>query len=243
MSVSFSETVSTAGQSALTAKGDILVHNGTSPARVAVGSNGSFLATGSVAGAYWTSISGGTSGYELIATTTVTTAISSVTFSSISSSYKALVLRGIARTHGGDSAFIRIGTTTNTAILYDSFTHTSKYTGSTSKTGELNNDISSGFKIRGSASSAARANFFGSFTLLITQPNATATNSSNRTFLWNAIGFEAPAGATDQDTHWESGGGGPNSAVAHTDVVNYLSIRADFNSHAIGSRFSLYGLK
>ena len=243
MSVSFSETVSTAGQSALTAKGDILVHNGTVPSRLAVGSNGSFLATGSVAGGYWTSLSGSTSGYELIATTTVTTAISSVTFSSISSSYKALVLRGIARTHGGDSAYIRIGTTTNTAILYDSFTHTSKYTGGTSKTGQINNDTSSGFRIRGSASSAARANLFGSFTLLITQPNATATNSSNRTFLWNAIGFEAPAGDTDQDTHWESGGGGPNSAVAHTEVVNYLSIRADFDSHANGSRFSLYGLK
>jgi hypothetical protein len=243
MSVSFSETVSTAGQSSLTVKGDILVHNGTVPARLAVGSNGSLLATGSVAGAYWTSLSVSASGYELIATTTVTTAISSVTFSSISSSYKALVLRGIARTHGGESAFIKIGTTTNTAILYDSLTHTSKYTDSTSKTFERNNDTSIGFMIRGSANSAARANLFGSFTLLITQPNATATNSSNRTFLWNAVGYDGARGATDNDVHWESGGGGPNSAVAHTDVVNYLKIQAESNSHDVGSRFSLYGLK
>jgi len=243
MSVSFSETVSTAGQSALTAKGDILVHNGTSPARVAVGSNGSLLATGSVAGAYWTSLSGGTSGYELIATTTVTTAVSSVTFSSISSLYKALVLRGIARTSGGDSSFIRIGTTTNTAILYDSFTQMSKYTGGTNVSTEYGNNISNGFQVRGSASNVSRANLFGSFALLIIQPNATATNPSNRTFLWDAIGYDAPAGATDNDTYWESGGGGPNSAVSHTDVVDYLNIRAEFNSHDVGSRFSLYGLK
>lgn len=243
MSVSFSETISTPGQSSLTAKGDILVHNGTVPAKLAVGANGAFLATGSVAGAYWTTLSSSASGYELISTTTVTTAIASVTFSSIPSSYKALVLRGIVRTSGGNSAFVRIGTTTNTSILYDSFTQSSQYTGGTSVATEYNNNTSSGFKIRGSASNTSRANLFGSFALLIMQPNATATNPSNRTFLWDAIGFSVPAGATDNDTYFESGGGGPNSAVSHTESITYLNVSADFNSHDINSRFSLYGLK
>jgi hypothetical protein len=99
MSISFSEQILTPGSTALTTKGDILVHNGTSATRRSVGSNGQaiYANTSSVNGVYWsTAPSAPAFGLVAISTASVTADAQSVTFSGIPSTYKDLVFIGIS---------------------------------------------------------------------------------------------------------------------------------------------------
>lgn len=104
MSVSFSQQVLTPGNTVLTTKGDILVHDGTNPVRMPVGTNGYVLKpnTGSSSGLYWAAPpgEGGSSDYEPIAYTAITTDTSSIEFSSITSGYHTLVLVNVVRYDG-----------------------------------------------------------------------------------------------------------------------------------------------
>jgi hypothetical protein len=99
MSISFSEQIATAGASSLSAKGDILVHNGTSATRHAVGTNGQaiYANTASTNGVYWsTAPTAPAFGLVKISTASVTADVSSVTISGIPSSYKDLYFVGIS---------------------------------------------------------------------------------------------------------------------------------------------------
>lgn len=99
MSVSFSEQVLTSGTTSLTTKGDILVHDGTSPIRVSVGSNGLALYanSSSTGGVYWGSAPTSPAfGMVKISTASVTADTSSVEFSNIPSTYKDLFFVAIA---------------------------------------------------------------------------------------------------------------------------------------------------
>jgi hypothetical protein len=76
-----------------TTKGDIVVHNGTSLIRVALGSNGYALTSDSaqISGVSWSvAPSGSTASYTPIAYTTISSNSRSVTISSIPGGYKAI---------------------------------------------------------------------------------------------------------------------------------------------------------
>ena len=90
MSFGSTENISS---SVLTAKGDILGHNGTSSVRIPVGSNGLTLTSnsGEISGALWTTAPSGSSRYYTpISLTTITTNTATVTISGIPSGYKSI---------------------------------------------------------------------------------------------------------------------------------------------------------
>jgi hypothetical protein len=95
MSIANSESIQNPAQTTLTSKGDILSHNGTSPVRVAVGSNGFAItantSTAYIGGMLWTTAPSTPSvGFEPISYTSNTADVTSVTFSSIPGTYKML---------------------------------------------------------------------------------------------------------------------------------------------------------
>lgn len=96
MSISFSQSIATPGSTSLSAKGDILVHDGTNPTRIAVGANGLVLAAQSTAttGLSWSvAPSASTSYYTKISYNTLTASeAAAYTFSNISSEYRDLRL-------------------------------------------------------------------------------------------------------------------------------------------------------
>lgn len=115
MSIANSESIQTAGQTTLTSKGDILSHNGTSPVRVAVGSDGLAISSNSstayIGGMYWTTApTTPVVSFEPISYTTNTADVTSITFSNIPSTYKMLHFVVVGRN--------TISSATNTA--YDS---------------------------------------------------------------------------------------------------------------------------
>lgn len=120
MSVSFSEQVSTAGSSTLTAKGQILTHDGTSSIGVSAGTNGQIVSAQSSAtsGLSYITINASTAMYALISSTSLSASATSITFGSIPSSYRhlELVFFGAFSGVGDEQLGIRINGDTSTTV-------------------------------------------------------------------------------------------------------------------------------
>lgn len=101
-------------------KGDIVTSNGSSRARLAVGTNGQILTARSTAtnGLQWETPPSSSSTFELIATTSLTSDVTSVTFSSISNSYDELHLYGFIRGAASPDTPLAIRLNTNTTLNY-----------------------------------------------------------------------------------------------------------------------------
>lgn len=120
MSVSFSEQVSTAGSSTLTTKGQILSHDGTSAIGVSVGTNGQIVSAQSSAtsGLSYITINASTAMYALISSTSLSASATSITFSSIPSTYRhlELVFFGAFSGAGDEQLGIQVNGNTSTAV-------------------------------------------------------------------------------------------------------------------------------
>jgi hypothetical protein len=120
MSVSFSEQVSTSGSSSLTAKGQILTHDGTSAIGVSVGTNGQIVSAQSSAtsGLSYITINSSTAIYALISSTSLSASATSITFGTIPSSYRHLELVFFGAFSGATDAQlgIRINGDTSTTV-------------------------------------------------------------------------------------------------------------------------------
>jgi hypothetical protein len=160
--------------------------------------------------------------YELISTTTLGTATSSITFSNLgdySSTYKHLQLRTVAKSNqagtgsGGISAFIEINTgTLNAHYLYGD--GGAVYSG-TSANGFMVNLVRAGVT---NAFSASVTDFLDSY--------STTKNKTIRTFGGYSGELSLNSGL------WQS-----------TSSITSITIRTTTDNFAIGSRFSLYGIK
>ena len=160
--------------------------------------------------------------YELISTTTLGTATSSVTFSSLgdySSTYKHLQLRTVAKSaqagtgSGGISAFMEINTATlNAHYLYGD--GSAVYSGTSA----------SGFMVN-----LVRAGVTSAFSACVTDildPYSTSKNKTIRTF----GGYNGELALTSG--LWQS-----------TSSTTSITIKTTADNFAIGSRFSLYGIR
>lgn len=103
----------------LTTKGDILIHNGTSSARFAVGTSGHALQSTTSGPIYiaWASATTKTSAtHELIASSTITASATTVSFLNISNVYSQFTLIACARnTADGTTIYVSLNTTASTA--------------------------------------------------------------------------------------------------------------------------------
>jgi hypothetical protein len=100
-------------------KGDIFTSDGSSRARLSVGTNGQILTARSTAtnGIQWETPPASVSTFELISTTSITSDVTSVTFSSIADSYDELHVYGFIKSSSADTPLaIRINS--NTTLNY-----------------------------------------------------------------------------------------------------------------------------
>jgi hypothetical protein len=100
-------------------KGDIFTSDGSSRARLSVGTNGQILTARSTAtnGIQWETPPANESTFELISTTSITSDVTSVTFSSIANSYDELHVYGFIKSSSADTTLaIRINS--NTTLNY-----------------------------------------------------------------------------------------------------------------------------
>lgn len=165
--------------------------------------------------------------YELISTTTLGTAVSSVTFSNLGDyapTYRHLQIRAVTRVAtGNDNTLLRInGDAGNNYSWHELFT----YTPATSVQSGSANSVSS---IKVTYSDSATANQFGVGIIDLLDVYSTAKNKTVRTF----------AGATDDYFV-----GLRSGLWMNTSSITSLTIlgAGGFNL-AVGSRFSLYGIK
>ena len=89
-----STLISTSTNTTLTTKGDILIHNGTSSTRLAVGTDGQAVhsSTGSIKIAWSSASTQGSPNWKLISSTTLTASASSVVFSNTPSAQGTLIV-------------------------------------------------------------------------------------------------------------------------------------------------------
>jgi hypothetical protein len=160
--------------------------------------------------------------YELIESTILATAVSSVTFSSLAtyaSTYKHLQLRTVAKSNqagtgsGGISAFVEINTgTLNAHYLFGD--GGAVYSGTVAN-GFMVNLVRAGVT---NAFSASVTDFLDSY--------STTKNKTIRTFGGYSGELSLNSGL------WQS-----------TSSITSITIRTTTDNFAIGSRFSLYGIK
>jgi len=102
------------------AKGDIFTSDNSSRARLSVGTNGQILTARSTAtnGLQWETPTQSSETFELISTTSLTSDVTSVTFSSIANSYDELHLYGFIRASASPNATLAIRLNTNTTLNY-----------------------------------------------------------------------------------------------------------------------------
>lgn len=170
--------------------------------------------------------------YELISTTLVSSAVSSVTFSSlntVAAAYKHLQIRMTTRssTTYGDDVIIRFngdsGTNYSHHLLVGNGSAVNSYNGTTQTF------IKGGYTI----ATDQTANSFGAGIVEILDFANTTTNKTTR----NLTGGNASGGQGSQIQLW-SGNWRSTSAVTSITLSTYAA--ANFLT---GSRFSIYGLK
>ena len=164
--------------------------------------------------------------YELISTTTLSSAASFVTFnvSSFASIYKHLQIRAVARSTRADvdSAIgVQFNTTTSGYFFHELQGNgsTVSSSGSTSQT-----SMRLGF----TTGNTSAANAFGAMVLDILDPYSTTKNKT----------FRALTGGTDLNRIRLTSG-----SLALTNSVTEIKLNDNFANFAIGSRFSIYGIR
>lgn len=168
--------------------------------------------------------------YELIETTVLGSAASSVTFSSIASTYKHLQLRIVARS-SRSSSIDNIGIRLNSDSGTNYATHTLEGTGSSVSSGARTGDTATGrYKIPGNT---APANAFGASVIDILDYASTSKNTTTRHF----AGMHETS-ASQYQIILSSGLWLNTAAVSSIYLYNLNA--GDF---VTGSRFSLYGIK
>jgi hypothetical protein len=158
--------------------------------------------------------------YEPIATTTLGSAASSVTFSSISSSYTDLVL--VSNLYGnGGAANVLVRFNSDTGSNYSSTT----ITGNGSSASSLRNTSTDSIFMINSGSSLNGA--WGTFIMSV---NNYSNATTNKTALarFGAAGNEV----TSTVGLWRN-----------TNAINAIEIRTSSNTYLAGSTFTLYGIK
>lgn len=174
--------------------------------------------------------SGGLDAFQLISTTVLGTAQSSVTFSSIPSTFRSLQLRVVGRSAQAanyDSWFFRVNGDSGNNYAYKDIDFSSTAATSNQAT------PTSGVVAVGLHAANSPANNFGSFVVDILGNNVTTRKTSLRGF---GGAFYFPPGST-----------GAASVFAgvwnNTAVVTSLTVSTNSASNLIaGSRFSLYGV-
>jgi len=159
--------------------------------------------------------------YEKIATNTLGTAASSVTFSSISGAYTDLVLILNLKAVSGSSAYPKIVFNSDTAANYSVTFITGD--GSTATSGRVANSV--GYITGYTVESSTEFNFNGIYSI---------QNYSNTTTYKTTIGrCNNAAGHTEAIVNvWRN-----------TAAINAVSIINNGVNFAIGSTFTLYGIK
>jgi hypothetical protein len=168
--------------------------------------------------------------FELISTTVLGSASSSVTLSSIPATYKSLQLRIVARSSNGtqfDQLFLRLNADTGAnygskGILMDTFTPTQ--VSATSQTG---------IRIYGIAANSASANNFSAVKMDITGYQDTNKKTSVRGF----------GGSVDFVASWQGNASVFSGIWNATTTVTSLNVSTYNGANLqIGSRISLYGV-
>jgi hypothetical protein len=234
MSVSFSNTVQTPGQTSLTTKGDILSHDGTSAARLAVGSDGTVLTANSTStlGASWQAAPSATDVMKLISSSTLTASASSIEFTSITSAYKALVLIGFTRSTSDDTSsnIVAIDLGTSTTATYEAYSFRRQGNGATASFLNAEPFI----QVHGCAQSATNSNYFGSFEIYIGNYARTA-GSPKPSIASRSVGFNSNP-AVNLISAVTSGFRNTSGAIT------YIKVALLAGNLEVGSKVALYGL-
>jgi hypothetical protein len=169
------------------------------------------------------------SDYELISTTILGTATSSVTFSSLgdySSTYKHLQIRSVARSTRAGETNSRIRLQFNGITAANYFWHDLRGDGSAVTSGSQLLTSSMGMGRITAASSTANA-----FAATVIDALDCFSTSKNKT-------FRSLSGMTSENfIRLQSG------SLAETDSITEITLLDEFGSFVAGSRFSLYGIK
>lgn len=220
--------------SLLTTKGDILVHNGTTLARVAAGTNGYALTADSsqISGTSWSvAPSGATAVYVPIGQAVITAASSTVSISSIPNSYKAIGIIAVSRDTAASAQrdiMIRFNSSTTSNYSYVS-------RGYLSNTGyNFGGSTQSRFLFDGVGSGGSSN--FGYFHAIINQYASTTAIK---------YGLYYGGGAAD-DSIWNVNYGHfawnvPTEAISSIQFT--MDVADAGNRIAVGSNFYVYGLK
>jgi hypothetical protein len=174
---------------------------------------------------------GGVAGsYDLLATTILTSAISSVTFSSLgdyAADYQHLQLRGVVRGGRNDNpSFIGVRFNGDSSSIYDN--HQLDGNGSSVSSGaELNRTNSVFAAVTGNTGTS---NAFGAFVYDILDPFNTNKNTTGRSLsgLTDSLSQVRLASTLYRST----------SSITSIEILNLFGVDL-----SIGSRFSLYGIK
>lgn len=164
--------------------------------------------------------------YELISTTTLSSAASFVTFnvSSFASTYKHLQIRAVARSTRAD-VDSAIGVQFN-ATTSGYFWHELQGNGSTVSSSASTSQTS--MRLGYTTGNSSAANAFGAMVLDVLDPYSTTKNKT----------FRALTGGTDLNRIRLTSG-----SLALTDSMTEIKLLDNFANFAIGSRFSIYGIR
>lgn len=220
--------------SLLTTKGDILVHNGTTLARVAAGTNGYALtaASSQISGTSWSvAPAGATASYVPIAQAVITSATGTVSIENIPNSYKAIGIVAVSRDTSASAQrdiYIRFNSSTASEYSYVSRGYTSG-SGYNFQGGGQIRFLFDGVGSGGSSN-------FGYLHAIINQYASTTAIK---------YGLYYGGGAAD-DTIWNVNYGHfawnvPTSAISSVQFM--MSTYEPGNRIAVGSNFYVYGLK
>lgn len=211
----------------LTTKGDILSSDGTSAVRLPVGTDGQILLYSSAnsTGFSWSG-SGGSNYYERISSQTITASgtISSVTFSSILSTYKHLEVRGYVNATQG-SMLLQLNSDTTSSNYYSinySIADAFEWAYATAESGVL---------LKHTASTVT-TNFQG---FKITLPNYANTTRWKQVTKTNQILSD---GTTINDIYVTE----TNARWKSTSAITSLTFTLGGNTFNNGTVFSLYGV-
>ena len=226
MSISSSGFTST---TPLTSKGDILSHNGTSTVRIPVGSNGQVLiarSTATIGSAWETAATQATGEYLLIGSSYITANTATVSFTSITSSYKVLILTGIARSSGSSSPIISVRYNNGTGTRVLNYTRYDDGSGAVSSVTTNDTNLVD-LDLYGSSGSDNASGLFGFFRYEFR--NVSGGNSKA-----SSVGFQGTNRIFMTEAFFQS------DAITQISVFHGAGSGASFVS---GSKILLFGIK
>ncbi len=229
MSISSSSS-SYAVASLLTTKGDILAHNGTTLARVGVGTNGQALTadSGQVSGVSWSAApAGGSNYYVPIAYTTITANAATVSIENIPNSYKAIGIVAMAKDTSVGSRDIKIRFNSSTTA----YSYVVRNNGGVTQNSQGSNDSQITLEFGAGHGSGHR----GYVHMLI---NQYADTSNSKHGLVVGGGGQSTTRSVIYYGHYYWSGTSAISSVQF--CMNFSSADARIES---GSKFYIYGLK